>query len=89
MVRTRRPGSRGQGDTIIRALLDSQLLTLLITTEDLGFLYIMRLESRAEEKLVEERTGNKTSIAVRRAEYRAQANRVLASVYLVFHTYLS
>lgn len=41
------------------------------------------------EKIVEGHTGNSTSIAVRKAEYREQANKMLASVCLVFHTYLS
>lgn len=54
----------------------------------LEFSKAMRLESGVEEKLRRERTGNKTSTAVRKAEYRAQANRVLAKVYLVFHTYV-
>lgn len=49
---------------------------------------MMRLEKRVEEEFLGERTGNNTRIAVRKAGYRAQMNRVLANVYLVFHTYL-
>lgn len=52
-----------------------------------AFIKAIRHVSKVE-RFQGELTGNRTSIAARKAGYRAQTKRVFARVNLVFHTYL-
>lgn len=65
-ARIRRPSPCGQGDATLRARFELTALHISHYYSGLGLLKMMRLANRVE-RLRGKRTGNKTSIAVRKA----------------------
>jgi hypothetical protein len=86
IAKTRRPGIRGQSHVTFGSLGAYNSLCCS-SSRGTWALTIIRHTGRVE-KFQEYLTGIKTSRTVRNAGYRAQTNRVLARVHLVFHTYL-